>query len=169
MHRDDDTAPLPVDPDLAPEDPAEPSEAHVRALHPIRRSRDHGVLLATMAGGYLGTAARFLATEAWSASEGAFPATTFAINTSGAFLLGLTLATLLARHPTNRLLRPFLCTGVLGGWTTMSALAVDLVTLTDDGHAVVAVAYATATVAAGLASAWFGITAARRLTSRVPC
>jgi CrcB protein len=169
MHHDDESHLLPVDPDLDPLDPAEPANTHVRTVSPIRRSRDHRTLIAVAAGGYLGTLGRYLATQSWPTPAGGFPATTFAINTSGAFLIGLVLATLLARHPTNPWLRPFLCTGVLGGWTTMSALAVDLVVLTDDAQTTVAIAYAAATLTLGVLAAWLGIATARRITKPMPC
>jgi fluoride exporter len=169
MHRDDEIHPLPVDPDLDPDDPAEPGPTHVRTIRPTRRSREHRTLVAVAAGGYLGTLGRYLATQTWPTPSGGFPATTFAINTSGAFLIAVILATLLTRHPTNRWLRPFLCTGVIGGWTTMSALAVDLVLLSEEGHATVAVTYAVATLVAGVFAAWLGVAIARRVTRPVSC
>jgi CrcB protein len=103
---------------------------------------------------------------AWPTAAGHFPWATFTINTSGAFLLGLILTLLLERVGPTRYLRPFICVGVLGAWTTMSTFAVEADLLVKDAHAGAAVAYVVATVVAGLAVAWFGCAAARRFDAR---
>jgi CrcB protein len=80
---------------------------------------------AAFCGGSLGTIARYAFDLAWPEPDGSIPHTTNVINTSGAFLIGI-VATILTRlAPDRRTLRAFVVTGLLGGWTTMSALAVD--------------------------------------------
>ena len=66
----------------------------------------------------------------------------------------------------RRALRLFLGTGVLGGYTTYSALSVDSVTLATSGHLTQALAYAVGTLLAGLVAAAAGIVLAARLPSR---
>jgi CrcB protein len=53
------------------------------------------------------------------------------------------------------LLRPFLGTGVLGGFTTFSTFAVDTDRLLPD-HAVVALVYFFGTLAAAMLAVWAG-------------
>jgi CrcB protein len=126
---------------------------------PGRLGRD--VLAAVAMGGALGTTARYEVGLRWPVTAGSFPTSTFVVNTTGAFAIGLILAVLLARWPQHRYARPFLCVGLLGGWTTMSTFAVEADLLIRDGHAGTAAAYVVATVGAGLLA-----TAAGLLTGR---
>ena len=72
---------LPVDPDLAPSDPAEPSLVHRPQAHP-RRTREHRVLAAIGVGGFAGALGRYELGLAWPTARGSFPWTTFTINLS---------------------------------------------------------------------------------------
>src|SRR5205807_5473442 len=87
---------LPIDPDLAPADPAEPSPTHRPTVH-VHRSRELDVLVAIAAGGCLGALGRYELGLAWPTPPGHVPWATFTINSSGAFLLGLVLTLLLER------------------------------------------------------------------------
>jgi CrcB protein len=150
---------LPIDPDLDPSDPSEPAPGHQRVLVPVRRSHP-GVLSAIAAGGALGALARYELQLSWPVHPGAFPSSTLVINTSGAFLLGLVLTVASGRERrwegtgANpwRYLRLFACVGILGAWTTMSAIAVESDTLLRAGDPLVALAYLAATVSAGIAA-----------------
>ncbi len=155
----------PIDPDLAPDDTGEPSPGHRPTQVPIHRGRDHLTIVAIATGGFIGTLARYLAGLRWPTEPGTFPVTTFAVNTSGAFALGLVLTTLLMLIPSSRRARLFICTGVIGGWTTMSTLAVELVLLIDDNFSI-ALAYATATVIAGLVAGTVGVGLSHRIFRR---
>jgi CrcB protein len=86
----------------------------VKARHPL-----HGTVLVAVAfGGAVGAVLRHLVTEA-APDEHGFPWTTFSVNVVGAFLLAaLPAIAAVRRHP---LLPPLLGTGVLGGFTTLSA------------------------------------------------
>lgn len=161
-HHDD---ALPIDADLAPDDPAEPSVGHRPTQH-VRRSRQVDVLAAIAGGGFLGTLGRYEAELAWPAQSGRPPWTTFAINTSGAFLLGLILTVLLERSRPTRYPRPFFCVGVLGAWTTMSTFAVETDLLVRDGHAGAAAIYVLATIVVGVTATGLGIGMARRFVPR---
>ena len=117
-----------------------------------------------MAGGFIGTLGRYEATVAWPTVPGDFPTTTLLINTSGAFLLGLVLTVLLERRIAagpGHYLRLFLGTGMLGGWTTYSALVVGALTLGRDGHAATGVAYLAVTLVAGVAAVTAGMALGR--------
>ncbi len=121
------------------------------------------MLAAVAAGGFLGALGRYEVGLAWPARPGSFPAATFTINTSGAFLLGLLLTVLLEHFPANRHLRPFACVGVLGAWTTMSTLAAETDMLVRGGHPATAVGYVAATLIAGIAATVAGIGLARHV------
>lgn len=116
-------------------------------------------------GGAIGTAAR----EAISLAIppiGGVPVAILGINVVGAFLLGLLLESLLRPGPDagrRRDLRLFLGTGVLGGFTTYSALAADSSVLLIEGSALVGVLYAVGSVVLGALASWGGIVLARRI------
>lgn len=81
-------------------------------------------------------------------------------NLIGAFLLGLLLEALAVRAPEtsrHRALRLLLGTGMLGGFTTYSALAQTVALLGIGGAAGIAFAYGLGTVVLGGLAAWLGI------------
>lgn len=157
---------LPVDPDLAPDDEANPGATHRRGTHGAR-VRQPRALVAIAVGGFLGALARYEVTLAWPSAVGRFPWATFAINASGALFLGVVLTVLLERPGRWPSVRPFLCVGFTGAWTTMSSLALDGDLLVKAGHAPSGVLYVVATLLVGTAAAWAGIAAGRRLSLRV--
>ncbi|MBS9375327.1 fluoride efflux transporter FluC [Rhodococcus sp. B50] len=124
-------------------------------------------LVAVAAGGLMGTAARYALGTVFPVENGAWPATTFAINVVGALLLGILLESLVRMGPDTswrRVVRLGAGTGALGSFTTYSALAVDTDLLLRDGEFVAAATYALGTVLVGLVAtgigvalgAWFG-------------
>lgn len=159
---------LPIDPDLDPTDPAEPGPHHRRVSIPVRRGHP-GVLAAVAAGGFLGALARYELQRTWPVPAGAFPSSTFVINISGAFVLGLLLASLArARARWSISVRLFAGVGVLGAWTTVSTVAVEAATLVRGGSAALALGYLVASMAAGVTAAAFGTTVARLPRPRPP-
>lgn len=112
-----------------------------------------GLLLAVLAGGLLGTPARYGLSVALPTRTGQWPAGTFLVNLLGAFLLGALLEALArAGDDTGlrRLVRLGLGTGFLGAFTTYSALAVETDLLVRAHRPGLAATYATATVVGGL-------------------
>ncbi|WP_307807448.1 CrcB family protein [Naasia sp. SYSU D00948] len=111
-------------------------------------------------GGAAGTTARYLLTELLPTPGAAV--VTLLINVTGAFLLGL-LVEVLGRLPAApsgaEALRLLLGTGLLGGFTTYSALALE--TVAADSVAT-SLLYSTATLVLGLAAAAAGMASARR-------
>lgn len=120
-------------------------------------------------GGMAGTGARYLVSAALP-STGGWPTATLVENLAGSFLLGLLLEGLLRRgteSPRGRLVRLALGTGVLGGFTTFSSLAIELERLLADGALMTATTYAVVSLVGGLAACLLGVAlAARHHTSR---
>lgn len=126
------------------------------------------VLAAIAAGGMLGATARYAIGQALPSTPGHFPWATLWINLSGSFVLGFCLVVLLERLPPTRLIRPFLATGVIGAYTTMSTFLVDATVLFQHGHVLTALAYVGATLGAGLVLAYAGVISSRAMTQRGP-
>jgi CrcB protein len=116
-------------------------------------------LVAASAGGIVGALARWALTDAFPVGDG-FPATVFWINVAGSALLAALPAFAVVRR--TPWLAVFLGTGVLGGFTTYSALAVQTDALLRGGQAATAFTYAAGTVAMGLVASLAGISLARR-------
>jgi fluoride exporter len=130
----------------------------------VTRRAQPDVLAVIALGGMLGAAARFKIAEALPTEAGTFPWATFWTNLSGSFLLGLLLTLLLERFRPTRYLRPFLATGLLGAYTTMSTYAVETALLLKDGHPATAAIYAVGSIASGLILVYAGMLAARLKT-----
>ena len=117
-------------------------------------------LLLVALGGAMGTSIRQLVAQLLPVSDGGWPAATLAVNVSGAFLLGVLLEAL-ARGGTEvgwRLrTRLFAGVGFCGALTTYSTLAVEALLLVRGDQSGTAVAYAVASVVAGLLAAVAGL------------
>lgn len=116
------------------------------------------VLVAVVAGGVIGVALRellLLPFSAVDAGSSAIPLTTatMVVNILGSFALGVVAGWLGDRHPTRR---AFLGAGVLGGFTTYSAFAVQTATLLSAAP-VAGIALAAVSVLVGLAAAGLGL------------
>lgn len=149
---------LPHDPDVEVGDPAGARTAAV----------DLASVGLVFAGGAVGTLVRYLLGDALPDPDG-IPITIFAINVTGAFLLGWLLEGLARRGPDEgrrRRMRLLLGTGVLGGYTTYSAFAVDTDGLLAADRFVAAAGYGVATVLVGAAASVAGIALAAWLHRR---
>ncbi|HEX6757052.1 MAG TPA: CrcB family protein [Propionibacteriaceae bacterium] len=127
--------------------------------HPSKRAHlswDNLVLVGL--GGTVGTGLRYLISTVvpdWAQ----MPVATFGINVLGAFLLGVLLELLADRSLDtgwSRRIRLGIGTGLLGGFTTYSALTTETVVLAA-AHPAMAAAYAMATVVLGGAASIAGI------------
>ena len=112
-------------------------------------------LLAVLVGGAVGTALRLGIDTVIPHGDADFPISTLAINTLGAFALGFLVARVWLGA--TSWLRAGLGAGLLGSFTTFSALAVSLVSLTAAGFGMLALAYLAATLVLGLAAAALGL------------
>jgi CrcB protein len=120
------------------------------------RARSLGLVFA---GGAIGTGVRATISSGVPTLRGV-PVAVLVVNVVGAFLLGLLLQRLYRAGPDEgrRLdLRLLLGTGLLGGFTTYSALAADTAGLLGDGRAGWAVLYAGGTLVLGLLAALVGL------------
>lgn len=127
-------------------------------LHP-------GYLLLAFIGGAAGTAAR--AGVGLAIPGGALPYATFTVNIAGAFLLAALLTALARRAPGGgHRARVLFGTGAMGGFTTYSAFAADLVTLLERDAVGAAIGYGLATVLVGGAASWAGIAVTATLHDR---
>ena len=108
-------------------------------------------------GGALGALGRYGLSEALTTSPGQLPLATLLTNLSGCLALGV----LAGARPDAPWLRPFLGTGVLGGFTTFSAFALESDRLLAAAP-VVAVVYLVLSTAGGVALAAAGLRMARR-------
>lgn len=116
-------------------------------------------ILFVFVGGALGTTVRFLLSAAVP-EVGGIPVVTFGINVVGAFLLGWLLEALALRGPDEGLRRDarlFVGTGILGGFTTYSAFAVDTDGLIASANVGGGILYAAATIVVGAAATVAGI------------
>jgi CrcB protein len=138
-------------------------------LHPSglgRRGRgDTTMLAAIAAGGAVGASVRYLIGQTWPTPAGAFPISTLAINVIGCALIGVLMVLITDVWSTQRLLRPFLGTGVLGGFTTFSTYTVDIQQLVAGAHAGMALLYFALTPIGALLAVWATATTTRRLVN----
>jgi fluoride exporter len=106
------------------------------------------------AGGALGSVARYGVARLWPMAPGGFPVPTLTVNLLGSFAIGLLYIWITARGESGGdTLRLFWMTGVLGGFTTYSAFALESTLL---GFSVTGALYMAATVVGCLAAAWLG-------------
>ena len=117
-------------------------------------------LLAAL-GGALGALARWGVAEALPRDDGGWPWATLLVNLSGCLLMGVLLGALAGREPEPAWARPLLGVGVLGGYTTYSAFAVEAVELADAGAAVPAAGYVLLSVVGGVLAVAAGVRLAR--------
>jgi len=101
-------------------------------------------------GGVLGALARAGLVEAWPPRAGHWPWVTFAVNIAGAALIGW-----LAGHYRGQMRGPgyrFWGSGLCGALTTFSTMQLELFDMLDEHRIGLALAYAAASIAAGLAA-----------------
>ena len=178
---------LPIDSDLGADDSHAPQSSASSAAYGSGAGRPAHLRLSLIAlvalGGAVGTAAREALTLAFpvqtSAADGVLgavapglPLMVGFINVGGAFALGVLLAALAARGPDvgrRRTLRVTFGTGVLGGFTTYSALAADtagLLTSGQPGQQLTGAAYAVGSIVIGGVASALGMWVGSRGTPR---
>ncbi|WP_406284207.1 fluoride efflux transporter CrcB [Embleya sp. NBC_00896] len=117
------------------------------------------VLAAVSIGGAVGALGRWGLSEAIPHSGTAFPWATFTTNVVGCLLMGILMG-LTVRRP---LVRPFLGTGVLGGFTTFSTFALETRDLAAGDAWATAAGYVVASVVVGLVAVQVGLATSIRL------
>jgi len=117
-------------------------------------------------GGAVGGSARYGVDLLLPSGAREFPAATFAVNVTGAFVLALLLVLVLEVWPPTRYVRPVLAVGLLGSFTTFSTWMVEFDRLLADGAALLAVSYLVASLLAGVAATVLGLVLGRRIGAR---
>ena len=117
-------------------------------------------------GGAAGALARWGVATALPHSPGSWPWATLLVNLTGCLLFGALAAALTARSPEPAWARPFLAVGVLGGYTTYSAFAVETVALVEGGARVLASGYVLVSVLGGVLAVAAGALAVRAARAR---
>lgn len=127
--------------------------------------RRRGAVLAVIAiGGGIGATARLGLLQAWPPHAGHIPWATFVANVLGSMLIGVVMVVFIEVWPAHRLVRPFLGVGVLGGFTTFSTYAVDIVGLLETDAIGLAYLYLAATLVSALLAVIAGVWLARFAT-----
>jgi len=118
-------------------------------------------LLIVMLGGALGAGARHLTGKVMLGWLGPnYPWGTLTVNLAGGLLMGLLIGAL-ARISAGEPWRLFLAVGVLGGYTTFSSFALDVVTLYERGALMVAFGYVALSVLGAIAAVFAGMAIVR--------
>jgi CrcB protein len=120
-------------------------------------------LIAVFLGGAIGSAIRLSLDAAIPHSDSEFPLSTLLVNIIGSFVLALFVTRLWPIVP--HWLRSGLGPGLVGGFTTFSAVMVSMVTLAADSEVVQALGYLGITLVLGFGAAALGFLLGRRRDS----
>ena len=123
------------------------------------RSRD---LALVAVGGVVGSLLRYAVGTAVPHAAGGWPWSTVAVNVAASLLIGVVAGWAHWRHAAHWV-RPLVMSGVLGGFSTYSAFAVDTVSLAEGGSDALAAAYVVVTLIACIGAAAVGTVVAGRL------
>jgi CrcB protein len=114
------------------------------------------VIAVVAAGGALGASGRYGLTLLWPTPNGSFPWATLVVNVLGCVAIGALMTAIETRIAPHPLVRPFVGTGVLGGFTTFSTYAVEGRTLLTGDHPWLGVGYLVGTLVAALGAVLVG-------------
>jgi CrcB protein len=117
--------------------------------HALGTRIDRLELVAIAAGGAIGALARVGLSRAFPSATGTWPWAIFAINLTGAFMLGYFVTRLQERLPVSTLRRPLLGTGLCGALTTFSTVQVEMLQMIDAHRDALAAGYIAASVVGG--------------------
>lgn len=121
---------------------------------------------AVAVGGLIGTGLRLGFDLAFPHADGDFPVETLVINLGGAFALGLLAGGLWRARSTPAWVKAGVGAGLLGSFTTLSAVAAAVLVLGRDGAWWTAAGYLAASVVGGLAAAALGLRLGSSITQR---
>ena len=113
--------------------------------------------LAVALGGLIGTGLRLACDLAFPHADDAFPVETLLVNLLGAFALGWLVGGVWTRPSTPHWLKAGLGPGVLGSFTTLSAVLASVLVLAREGEPTLAALYVGVSVVGGLALAASGL------------
>jgi CrcB protein len=124
---------------------------------------DRQELLAIFAGGFIGAIARGALEQSLKVDADRWPWATFTANIVAALALGYFVARLQERLPPSSYKRAFLATGVCGALSTFSTMMVELLEMIEGAHWMLALGYAAASIACGLAAIFVTTKLVRRV------
>jgi CrcB protein len=117
-------------------------------------------VVAVLVGGVLGTALRLGLDDLIVHTATTFPLSTLITNIVGSLVLGFLIARVWPTAP--NWIRAGIGPGVLGGYTTFSAVMVSMVTLAASGRILLAILYLVLTLVLGFGAAALGLRIGRR-------
>lgn len=124
-----------------------------------------GTVIAIGLGGAIGALARYIVSSQITHVAGAaFPWGILIVNVAGCFLMGVIAELSALTWNLSPELRAFLSTGILGGFTTFSAFALDTVVLGERGDMTATLFYVVGSVAGSVAALYLGLYAVRVFT-----
>ena len=130
-----------------------------------RRGESLAVIGVIAVGGAIGSLLRYQAGLSWPTPIGTFPTTTLLINVLGCLLIGAFMIVISDVWNAHRLIRPFVGTGVLGGFTTFSTYCLDIVNLVRLGHPASAAFYLVITAIGAMLAVALGMLGTRRVVA----
>ncbi|SRR5258706_11927785 len=114
--------------------------------------------IAVAVGGALGAVLRYhLQNWTFGRWGAGFPYGTLLINISGAFFIGMVMTVLLEHLHISPIWRVFLVTGILGGFTTFSALTWEAYALCMEGKALLGALYVGGSLLGGMLALLLGV------------
>ena len=117
-------------------------------------------------GGAIGASGRFFVTTMTGRIVGhGFPWGTMIVNVAGSFIMGALISFMAIRWSTSNEIRVFLTTGILGGFTTLSAFSLDFATLFERKAYLATFGYTIGTVGLSLLAVFAGLIAVRMVLS----
>jgi CrcB protein len=116
-------------------------------------------------GGVLGAVLRAVVEQTWPHPVTSIGWATFTINVTGCFLIGVLVAGV-ERFAPHHLLRPFLGTGFLGGYTTFSTHIVEVHQLIANGRIGLGMTYLGLQLVSGVLAAALGLWVFEKRTAR---
>jgi CrcB protein len=117
-------------------------------------------------GGAIGAFARVGITQLFPPKDGSWPWAVFAINISGAFILGYLVTRLQDRLPLSTYRRPLVGTGFCGAYTTFSTMQLETLKMLDHHHEGLAFGYAFGSLGAGYLAVFSATVITRRIRLR---
>jgi fluoride exporter len=120
------------------------------------------LLLLASVGGAIGAGARYLVHVGVARVLGtSFPWATLTVNVLGCLLMGIVVELVVLRLDGSPELRTFLAAGILGGFTTFSAFALDVEALVSRHQHAAAAIYVAASVGLSILALYVGLLLAR--------
>jgi fluoride exporter len=117
-------------------------------------------------GGFVGSVMRFWVGTLLTAKFGTrVPWGTFAVNTTGSFLIGMIVTILVARTDLSPNWRYLIPIGFIGGYTTFSAFEYETFRSFESGDHLIALLNVLGSVVAGFICVWLGVLAGRAIES----